>query len=81
MPSAMDLPVRISRSQELTKKGMLTIELSVQMCPTILCTVKCPMKRPRRYKTQYYFEIDIRYLSYILYLNNVKIRPRKTVII
>ena len=51
-PSAMGLPVRILRSQELKSSQetpIMTIELLDKMYPTILCKVKCPMIRPQRY--------------------------------
>ena len=52
MPSAMDLPVRITRSQELTTNANNdngTPWVSYKMHPTILCTIKCLMIRPQRY--------------------------------
>ena len=43
MTSAMDLPVRITRSQELTKNADNDSELPDKTHPTILCAIKCSM--------------------------------------
>ena len=53
MPSAMDLPVRITRSQELTRNGNNDILNSRKkhLQPFYIRVVNCPMIRPQRYST------------------------------
>ena len=49
MPSAMDLPVRISSAQELPRNANSDSATPDEIHPTLICTVKCPIKQPQRY--------------------------------